>query len=494
MTLPSGNLFKNKRSIYLTIGFIFIVKLLTVLYLIHLSRCLEPSFFSGLASMTGDAPSYITPIDNYIDEGSYYYQSAKAGRMPYVGLVYYPFRLLFEKEIAVSILVILQVLAESIAIYYMALLCVRLFKSQVAFWIFIFLSLISLHITFFDYYILSESFGISFLCLFAYQYYSYLTGERSNKQLAFTGLLLALTILFKPYFSLLFILIGVELLWHHRKLKFSAFVKKIIASVIITSVPLIVLDAPWTIRNYKLLNKFIPFQQDIYAGYSFPPAVRAYVNFLKTIGESFVFFDKRSAGCYFDPVEGLPCEYKFPERIFSASLTMNKIEEARNALWEYKRNLSDSTERVAIQKFDSLTETYKHDHTFAYYFLTPVILSKNFIIHSGSYFLPVKKGSDCYRFYQWGIKILQTLMYYLALIVGFTGTFLMLRKYRASFIIFSIPVYLIIFFPVILQATEFRYFHPAYPFLLIGLTYILFLILNYYSRRLLRNKSTINAL
>src|SRR5580700_5181459 len=97
---------------------IFLVKLISVLYLIHLSNCINSGTHIGLASYTGDASSYITPIDNFLKEGHYYFETAKAGRMPYLGLVYLPFRLFFSKQIALSILVILQILMESIAIYY----------------------------------------------------------------------------------------------------------------------------------------------------------------------------------------------------------------------------------------------------------------------------------------------------------------------------------------------------------------------------------------
>lgn len=474
---------KKNSTAFLIIAFIFILKLLSVIYLLYLTKCTAPETISGIASVSGDASSYITPIDNYIKEGHYYWGTAFAGRMPYVGLVYYPFRLLFSKPIALGIVVILQVLMESIAIYYSAKLCANLLKNHTAFWIFISLSLLSLYVTIFDFYILSESFGISFLCLFAYQYYIFLSENRTNKQLLKAGIFLALSTLFKPYLCLIFLLIGMEFLWQHRHLKFFIGFKKIIVSTLLLLLPLITLNAPWTIRNYKLLNKFIPFQQNIYAGYNYTSANFAVSGFIQTIGESIVFWDKRSAGCYFEPQEGLPCEYKFPDRIFSANLTINKIEEARTTYLAYQKTPCDSLDKLTIQKFNFLSETYKKENLFSYYFITPVMLCKNFLFHSGSYYLPIKKNSPCYHPWQWIIKLFQSMMYYLSLLIGFTGTVMMLRKNPTSFIIFSIPLYLIILFPLVLRATEFRYFHPAYPFLLIGLIYILFDI-----KKALKNK------
>ena len=257
---------------FLVIACIFILKLISVLYLVHLTKCGGGDTFMGITRMSGDASSYITPIDNFLSEGNYYYNDSKAGRMPYVGLLYYLFRLLFSKTIALGCVVVLQTLIESIAIYYLAKLCHLLFKTQKAFWSFLFLSIISLHVTIFDFTMLSESLGISFLCFFTYHYYIFLSHRRTNRQLLVSGLFLALSILFKPYLFPLFILIGVEFLWFHRAEKIIKNIQKTFISSMLISLPLLVINTPWTIRNYFVFNKFIPFQEDINAGYNYSEA------------------------------------------------------------------------------------------------------------------------------------------------------------------------------------------------------------------------------
>jgi len=236
--------FLNKPAIIIFL--IFIVKLFSVLFLVHLSKCDNSSDFMGIACVSGDAASYITPIDNFINEGEYYFQSSKAGRMPYLGLIYYPFRLLFSKEIALNIFVILQILLECIAIYFTALLCKNIFKSQTSFWFYVFLACINLYVTDYSYYILSESFSASFICLFVYNYYKYLTISRTNKQLFYTGFFLTLTILLKPYFALLFLIIGIEFIYFYRS---KIFLKQNLLKIIIVASPILVLNAPWTILN-----------------------------------------------------------------------------------------------------------------------------------------------------------------------------------------------------------------------------------------------------
>lgn len=464
----------KKHIITLLIIFvIFLIKLCCSLYLIDLTKCDTPELFRGIAQYSGDAKSYIVPIDNYVEKGSYNYESVRAGRMPYLGLVYCFFRLLFSKTVALNFVVISQILLEAISIYYLALMCKSMFNSKKAFWFSVFLSCISLNVSTFNYYILSESFGISFLCLFVYSYHVFLTQKRTYKKLFVTGLFLALTILFKPYLCLIFLLIGIEFLVSESRINFVGYIESVFKNTLIVILPLIILNSPWTLRNYLIMKKFIPFQQDVYAGWKLPKIYFAAFKFVDAIGESYVSWDKRSAGCYFEPQNKILCEFKFNNNIFSEKLTINKIEEVRGMFITCLKYPSDSLSAKVILKFNELTNLYKMEHPIRYHYVNPVKLIGHFLFHSGSYYLPISKESACYHSYQMLIKLLQSILYYLSLTLGFIGTIILLFKKPKSFILFSIPIYLVILFPLVLKRTEFRLFHSAYPFLMIGLMYII---------------------
>ena len=182
-----------------------------------------------------------------------------------------------------------------------------------------------------------ESFGTSFLCLFVYHYYNFLAYNRTPKPLIISGFFLTMAVLFKPYLSLLFILIGLEFIKYEYKNFGHFFLKNISKNILLVSFPLLILDAPWVVRNYIVFNRFIPFQQDASAGYNYSPAYLAEVDFITSIGESYVFWDKRSAGCYFESHRNFPCEYEFPKRIFDKSLTMQQIQDARNTYMEFQK-------------------------------------------------------------------------------------------------------------------------------------------------------------
>lgn len=455
---------------------VFLVKFASVFYLVHLSKCNGTGNFMGLASMAGDAHSYITPIDNFLKEGTYYYDDAKAGRMPYLGSIYMVFRMFSNKETALSALVVLQILIGSISVYCMGKLSSILTGARSAFWIFIILSLTSLHVTIFDFAVLTESLGTAFIGIFLYLHYLYLTQGRKLKVLFYSGLFLALTVLFKPYLSLLFIAVGIEFLWFYRSQKLFYLIRKTVVCSICVFAPFFIINLPWTVRNFIVFQRFVPFQQDVNAGYGYSNATLSVYSFIQSIGESYVSWDKRSAGCYFEPVEGLPCEYEIPDRILGPNLTIEKIQDARSMYGSYLRSPNDSLELRIIEVFNGLTEAYKLDHPISYHVITPLVLVKHFLIHSGSYFMPISTSSPCFHTYQMAIKFIQSVLYYAALIFGMVGLILLLRKNGNSYLILLIPIYLVLFFPIFMARSETRYFHLAFPVLLIGLTYLLYLL------------------
>jgi hypothetical protein len=472
---------------------IFIIKLISIIYLQYLGRCqLVIPGKDNLFSYSGDAFSYINPWENLITKGIYSLDgnTPYAGRMPFVGLPYFLFRLFSAKDTSLNLLIIFQLLVSSIATFYMCKLFEKVFYQinhrlqkitySKYFWGFLIFSLISFYVTHFDYYVLSESLAISFLCLFSYHYYIYLAEKRSNKQLVQAGFFLSLTALWKPYFGLLFVPVAAELLWVSlcgKRQGVKSGLKKTFISCLIVFLPMIVMDLPWILRNAITFHKFIPFQIDIYANYSYPEWYKYYRTFVKKIGESIVFWDKRSFACYFEDFNHLECEYKLPSRLLGKHLTEEKIEKQKKLFLRLKNNSGDTAlQRVVIQGFKDLSEDFKKDHPYTYWLIPRIMHVKAFLFHSGSYYFPVRRDSPCFHIFHQGVKLFQSLLYYMCLIFGTIGLLIILNFRRNTYMFAFIPLFLIVFFPVILMASEFRYFHPAYPFLSLGFLYGLFKI------------------
>lgn len=461
--------FKSKLIVFLIF---FVIKLGTAYYLFYLTEYNNPEIVaSKLALAAGDTQSYLSGIDNYFKEGSYYYFNGKekmyASRMPYYGIIYYFFLSFFEQKFAYTLLIIFQIFIESIAAICFLSLVGRICKTNFSVLLSYILLIISLNSSIYNIYLLPESLSISFLIIFLYYYYRYLD-EKKDSLLFLTGLFLAFTILLKPYFAPLAIII-LFLLFHSSLRSFNN-IKSNFKKYVLLYISLIFFLLPWTYRNYRIYNDFIPSQINYTAGYDFTEADFAYRNFIMAWGGSLTFWDKRSAGCYFEPTN-LPCEFVFPDYAFAKKYSMKDIEDVRNNFILLKKSHSDSLLKLVAKQFNNLTHLYKEEKPFRYYIMSPIIRVTRFIFHSGSYYLPIGKHLKSYRDYQFGIKLSQSFLYYFSLLIGSAGLIHLFLINKNNFIFLLIPLYLIVFFPVIFRLAEFRYFNHTYMIFLLGTIY-----------------------
>lgn len=451
----------------------FTVKLVSCYYISSLGKCVVQDNNNNntvLASKAGDAYSYLDPIDNLLEKGEYFLQDGERkvsiGRAPYYGTIYFLFRLFLSPSASYEMVALFQIFCEAIAIVYLALLSQLIIKRKEAFMVTYLLMVVSMNSTIWSFYLITESLSISFLIIFCYYYYIYLQ-HNQNKALLLSSLFLCFVVLLKPYFGLLYIPIGIQFL---SEKPFS--VRRVIIKTFTVSGFLIVLSAPFAIRNFIRFNTYQPFSE-FYAGYNFTKATFAYRNFVQAWGGSLIFWDKRSAACYFEPKPDLKCEFVFPDYAFCSAYSMQDIENVKNLYLAYQQNRTPALEDSVCNEFNRLTSLYRQNKPFNYYFLSRLILTKQYLFHSGSYYLPIDKASPCYKSYQFPMKFFQSLLYYFSLIFGFASLIFIFTKDIKSYMLLLIPAFLILFFPVLLRLPEFRYFAPSYPFLILGCTFVI---------------------
>jgi hypothetical protein len=505
------NVARSIRKLFLLFLITFFIKLSCLLYLIHLSHCFPGADFRHrgfIAWVAGDTPTYLDPVDNYLNKGEFYSLSSSGekihiGRGPYYGVPYFLFRLFFNQTPAYNLYALFQIALASLAVLYYCLLCrlvVRNYIQQVqpmlsqqvqlenlAFGISFILFNVSLNTTIWDNELWTESIHLSLFAFFAYHYFNYVNERRKDenvengnsirysKSFFYSALFLALITLIKPYFCLVYVGVGIELL---VSMSFWKGVKKAAAFAI----PLVVATLPWTIRNVVKYQRLVPVQE--HNSYHWGKATFAYWNFLGSWGGSATHWDKRSAGCYFEPSPVEACEFVFPDYVFTKQYGMKDIEEVRNDFVRYqglvRTNSSPQTtsneqrtlEDTIAAKFNRLTATFKQEKPFFYYVVTPLLCAKKMIFHSGSYYLPIGKNSSCYKPRQMLIKLSQSALYYLMLIFGWWGLIQLMRIKGMTLLAF-IPLYLVFLLCFYLRATEFRYFDTTYPFFIIGFVYLL---------------------
>lgn len=464
----------KKTSLIYILIITFAIKMALVGYFQYLTVCATPSLkASNLSVYGGDTFSYFGAMENYIQKNEYFFLSQHptektkiyAGRMPHYTIPYYVLRQFFSSETSFDIMILIQILLESISILLLSMLVVQISDLKWSFWICWSLMMISTNVTNWAYYLLPESICVSFLVFFAYQYYQYLS-ERKNENLYYSSIFLAILCVMKPYFVLIFIIMGIDFICFDKKIKI------IFTKTLLVSIPFLLLITPWIIRNYMVINRFVPFQETTMAGYWQSESHQAMNTFLKSWGGNTVFWETKAPSYYFLNDDETAKKYKFPAMALTKTYSQPTLDSLRVKMLVLQKNYSLALDKEIALNFKQLTTQYVEENPFNYYLTASFIRMKDFVFHSGSYYLPISKDFPCYKSFQFLIKISQSLLYYLALLGGFIGLFLLIKQNRSNFLFLIIPVYLLLFFPFVIKSSEWRFFIPAYPFLILGLSFL----------------------
>jgi hypothetical protein len=292
-----------------------------------------------------------------------------------------------------------------------------------------------------------------------------------TQDLVTAGLFLSILVCLKVYYILLFLPVGIYFLRDGSEIFRQRLAKAIIKSALV-SLPLLVLLAPWVIRNYLLLNRFIPFQETPTAGYNYSKSELAFRKYVTSWGGEIIFWSQNSAGCYFMPKDKVPCDFQIPAHAFTKNYGPSQVEEVRTLFIQLQNNYSDSLDKKVSNLFFQMQSEFKKENPFQYYILSPVKLTSKFLINSGSSYLPIHKFNPCYSVIQLPVKGAQSISYWLCLLVGLPGV-LILGYQKRDLILPFVPLFLILLFPIVLKTTETRYFRTVEPILFIGVAFLI---------------------
>jgi hypothetical protein len=458
---------------------IFLATLIKAALLIYLTSCSNPEIKLGHISFeSGDTFSYTGATENLVTHGSYYFFNGKenvyAGRTPHYGVPYFFLRQLFDVGTSYDLLILIQLILEVLAAYCLFRLCFQITASQIASLTLLVLCLLSTNWTSFSIYASPESLSISLLVFFLYHFNTYTT-SLLNRDLLIAGVFLSVLVCLKVYYILVFLPVGIFFLVE-RKMNLRDHLIKVIFKSVLVSLPLFVFLTPWAIRNYQLLHQFIPLQINATAGYNYSKSELAFRKYVTAWGGNIIFWEANSAGCYFMPRENVPCNFQMPAHAFTKNYGATEVEEVRARFVQLQQSYSDSLDAAVADSFLRMFSEYKSEKPFEYYLRAPAMLTYKFLAHSGSYYLPIHGGNPCYSSFQLPLKAVQSLCYWLCLLVGVPGIIL-LGYHKRNLILPFIPLILIIVFPIVLKTAEARYFRTVEPVLLIGIGYVVQLIM-----------------
>ncbi|TAH21427.1 MAG: hypothetical protein EAZ08_03655 [Cytophagales bacterium] len=469
-----------------------LIKSLVVLLLMYNLDLLQNDGLLGICN--GDCPDYLHTAQNLANTGTFGRLAdgkvhPYAGRMPGYDVVLAPLFLFFDDFWVKNLAYILQIILSAISTYFLAKTAYLIFHSARFFYLTFFIYAINSFITFYDLFILTESFCVSALIIGIYLFIA----GKNHWYYIFSGAFLTWAILMRPYILPLLVLFCLYLFYtHFYQQKKSLFnVLKILVSF--NSIFLIN-EVIWTARNYVHFNKFIPVVTDVHAGLK-EGKFLALMEFVQAWGGDMVGWNPEAEITLFykvPQINHLPTKYKsfedLPAYIFTPAYNTDSLQKIKllyamaddPAVSAKEKMIADLEVTQMLRRYRN---SFMEEKPFYFRVVAPLRLLPKFLLHSGSYNIsntPFAKQNLFQKF----IKISYSALYYFVLLIGFSFAFYALFHFRqmplAYWLMLLIPLYIVTLCPLVLRRIEYRYFITAYPYLTILACYMLNLVLSYF--------------
>lgn len=466
---------QTKKHLIIFFAVTFALKLVLAVYLSQLYTSQLPEYkFSRFAVLGGDTSSYLSGMDNLLESGEYFFwngqQKVYAGRMPFYGTPYFILRLFFSPSNAADFFVLLQIIFDALAAVVFARLCYEISRRRTAFWLGWLFYFGCFNLSVLSVVLLPESLSLGFFIFFLFYFHRFWSGGKWNNAVL-SGVFLALLIVIKPYFVIIYPLFFFAVWFVRRrdqKIKNSNALSYFYKTAML-GLPLILMLSPWIARNALVLGKFIPAQENIWAGYNYSKSHLAFADFAGAWGGGSIYWDADDAGCYFLIESRRNCHYSIPEYALTDGYSREDIEHVRRNFIKVQGNYSPESDDSTAAEFARLTSIYRTEQPFRYYIGAKFIFLKKLFWHTNNYNLPINRNLKNFSSYQLSFKIIQFVIYALALTLGVLGLVVITIQRKVNVLFILIALITILFF-LELKTSEQRYVSQILPILLIGLT------------------------
>lgn len=448
-----------------------------------------------IAVKQNDYYMFLGVIDTYFKTGTMSIKQDKpfAGRMPGYGVSYALFQFIFSKEIALTLLILSQILLSSIAVYYLAKTSYLLWNNEKIFTLSFFIFGLSNYTSIYDIFSLSESFAVSSMvfCIYFIVNYFYIN---LNKYLLIAGFFMGWAIFLRPFLGILIALFSIILFFNLlKKLNF----KKAFFAVSVFCSPFILMESAWIYRNYKALNKFVPLETSLEESYGKYSAYRKSAVELRLLinswgGETGDFYDNSDAA-WFTKAKGNELQnYKFNKTVYAAGIKQKNLIDIKYLYLEsVNKKYSDSLKDVLNEMCISLIKTNKNAYQTLFPFrtkvLVPLIRVKRFIVSNPTLAMPLPKFSSM-SIIEKGVKVVNVFLYFFVLLLSIPAivyTKKAIKEKSLYYILISTPICLVITFAFFgIAITENRYFLSAFPVLILFCSHLIVTVLSKRKKRI----------
>ena len=445
-----------------------------------LIACTRPELqLSNLAFDFGDTFSYMEPIKNFKDNGQYYLErfgeKYYSVRPPYYGILFYIFSTILQDKEAYNLLIGTAIVLDSVATITLSIVASektghRFFVFMI--WLTLTLSSTASHLSV---YIIPVGISTSLLSIGLFFLHKSCR-RRGNLTPLLTGLCFAIGIGLRPY-TLILIPLATWTLWTTTSACMPDKRKNLYAKatrLIFFSIPFFLIIGPWVARNYNIYNIVAPYEYRISEAYGFDTLAFEKRSFLNAIGHSDIHWDYSSAASFFENDHSpskLKSRYQFPQWLTENIVSLSELEHARSLYLEARPSNDDIQKNHAAQYFLELTKRIKTSTPIRFHFLSPLQNASRLLIHSGSYYLPVVRGSPCERRWQWVWKIVESSIYWMTMLIfPIASTIGIKTGDKIILTAAAAPISVLFIAGFWFHSSEARYMHYAFPEMVLTVT------------------------
>ncbi|MGQ0739691.1 MAG: hypothetical protein ACT4OJ_11570 [Bacteroidota bacterium] len=465
----------SSRTVFISWISLFVLKLILSYVYCQMTIKNYPELTLGSISYySGDHYSYMGAMENYIETGNYYFvnfrgDTVRAGRSPHYSIPYWVFRQTFSPGTSADLSAALYVLLDTCAIICLAIIAFFLAsKRRFVYFLALLLGAASTYISNWSINTVPDGPAASLLMIGLFYYWkAYTSDQKTGKNLFFASVFFSWSVVLRPFLLTFIAVFALIFLWRLVKKKSFSVIPKYAA---ICLLPLVLFIAPWAFRNYNLLGKLIPFQQDIYAGYNYYPSELRLRKLMTSMGEDgSTFWNPGTMASYFYPASHTTSRFTYPGYLKKDTVFLNKLEQARLEFISNYAKRNNQEEILLTAKAAELETEYRKEHIIRYYLLNPLKRVFTFWGHSGSWHLPRSNRGGIIKAIELGNKLLQSTLYFLVLVFG-TWYLWKSRKASPFTAILLVPVIaLTVLLPFVFGFMEPRYALSFYYPCLIGL-------------------------
>ena len=437
----------------------------------HIQESTPETRIGTFAIFTGDTESYLAPVENLIDHGSY----KPDYRMPGVGFPYWLFRQVLGEEASRDALAILQWLLSGLSVYLLALITLRWTGSVRTAMVVYVLFLLSAYSSWFDPAISSDSLSVTVLIIQVFVMQLALD-RRLNWLVMAAGLLMAWLVFLRPVSAALVLPAGYLVYLHWPG-------KRAVRTALLFLVPFTVLDGAWTVRNHLVNDEYNPLTNEgVMPVYVTDGRWWEVMKFMQCWGGDYIWWNPGTTMRWFGVWKGggalddegrkaePPPAYAYVPAYTKDSLQL--VADDLRLLATRTLAPADSATLAAsvTTRLRRYSEAYKKGAPFNYHVMSRLRMLKNEIAQNGTESILLRSFGSM-PLWEKAWKLLQVALFLFSLVVGGLGMVLMrwvpggvgttFRAWIPWFTLFTILVY-----PLVFRMCEWRYLVMVFPLLL----------------------------